>query len=1138
MMTSKPAVDMRVSDAAVREEVLDTTRSFIVQAPAGSGKTELLMQRYLALLATVDEPESVLAITFTIKAASEMRNRIVAALRGAQCGEPVTKAHQQRTRDLALAVLSRTSERNWKLLENPARMQIRTVDSFCESVARRTPLLAGIGGGLGITETVAPLYEEAARRTLELLGSEDDAIARTMMTLLEHVDNDIMQVQRLFNSMLEKRERWLRLVARTESGGDLCDLRVTLEASLKAAIRDELQTVRGRWNADIPRRDEETLLKLARFAATTPTVEDKYKQFATWNKMPGSDISDLEGWCAWSQWLMSGKDWRRSGTEKIGFPPAKYGSEYRQPKQDYGVAMEAFREERREALAHAMYRVTKLPSPVYTDKQWELVCALFRILPHAVENLKAVFVDRSVMDFAQLSQAAIEALREGNTPRDLRHVLVDEFQDTSTTQVELLSRMTADWQAGDGRSLFLVGDPMQSIYAFREAEVVLFERTRTNGVKGLPLASRKLEVNFRSQQSLVEWFNEVFPELMTEANDLRGAVKYEPCTAIQPTVEEEPVQLHAFFSDDPRPEAERIVSVVRESLETTTGDIAILVRARTHLPAIVEGLRHAGISYRGVDLDPLNTRQAVLDVDALAQALEHVGNRTAWLALLRAPWCGLSLADLWELCRDDKYTPVIDLLQQRATTLSTQGQQRVARILPVMHEAVAQYGRSALRPLLERTWVSIGGPAAVRSGLDGEADRQDIEAYFDLVSRYEVAGALPERRTFARRVEELYAAPDTSDGIRVQIMTIFMAKGLEFETVIVPGLGRKTGGDGQSLLYWRERILGGETHLLLAPMEAVKPDSRDEPATLEGYLQRLERDRDREEGKRLLYVAATRAKRKLHLLGHVGTTGNAEGGSLLYLLMSAKSIQRVFECQKPPEETEQLVEIAAAEESSRQSPVLRRLAVDWRLPAAPEPLRWKHALRRSEREEPPHTYEWVSDTLRRIGTVTHAFLQQIARDGLEAWSVERIAKSAALIRLTLNTEGVALDEMPDAVQKVVRALQAAVTEERGRWVLKRRTEAASEFEISGVLDGQLFRVKLDRTFVDEEGTRWIVDYKTADRTGSSLETFLDEQENKYRPDLERYARMVRALEGRPVRAGLYLPLLASWREVTLDGPST
>jgi ATP-dependent exoDNAse (exonuclease V) beta subunit len=1132
-MTSKPVLEPAISDTSVREEVLDASRSFIVQAPAGSGKTELLMQHFLALLGIVDEPETVLAITFTIKAASEMRNRIIAALTAAERNEPVAKSHQQRTRDLAVAVLERDRERGWNLLENPGRLQIRTVDSFCESLARRKPLLAGLGGSLNITEVVAPIYDEAARRTIELLGSEDENIAQAMMTLLRHRDNDVLALHGLFANMLEQRGRWIRLVT-PAAGGDLRDLRQTLEMSLNAAVRDEIRSLHDRWKRDVPRNEGSRLLRLARFAAGTADVEDPYKQFADWTDFPGTEISDLQAWCAWSDWLLTGKKWRRQGSAKLGFPPGSLSGQYKRAKDEYSEALETFREERRDVLAHLLYRATKLPLPQYTDDQWDFICALFQILPRAVQNLKAVFVERNQMDFAQLSQAAISALgNDEHRGHDLRHILVDEFQDTSTTQIELLSRLTADWRPNDGHTLFVVGDPMQSIYGFREAEVVLFERTRQSGISGLPLHSRKLEVNFRSQQSLVDWFNETFPSLLKDTNDLRGAVSYEPCSAINPPIAGVAAKIHAFYTEDPKPEAERVVDLVREALDNTEGKVAILVRARTHLPAIVEALRRARIPYRGVDLDPLNTRQAVLDVDALAQAIEHVGNRGAWLSVLRAPWCGLSLTDLWEICHDDKYSPVLDLLRERIAHLSPAGRQRVARVLSVLEHAVARYGRTALRPLLESTWVSLGGPAAGRNGVEGEADLRDIAAYFDLVQQCEVAGILPARSAFHKRMEALYAAPDTSDGIRVDIMTIYTAKGLEFDTVIVPGLGRTVGSDSPSMLYWRERILGGETHLLLAPMSAVTVNDAEDQATLEGYLRQIERDRDREEGKRLLYVAATRARRQLHLLGHVNDSGEPKKDSLLALLMAAPNVTDEFERQRPAADEERTVDIAAAVEV-RQAPVLRRLALDWRPPDPPRPLHWKRIVATPAiQTEEAHTFDWVSDTLRRIGTVTHALLQQIAREGLDQWNEARVVSSSKVIRTALTAEGVSGTQVTTAAEKVTRTLLTSIRDERGRWILTRHAEAQSELELSAVLDNRVVRVKLDRTFIDEEGVRWIIDFKTADTTGSDVDAFLAAQEDKYRADLERYARIMHAPDGRAVRAGLYFPLLGRWREVTL-----
>src|SRR5262249_8258910 len=118
------------SDDAARAAALDPSRSFIVEAPAGSGKTELLIQRFLALLATVHEPERVVAITFTRKAAAEMRARVRRALAEAAAGEGGESPHRQTTLALARAVVARDDERSWALLAQPQRLRIDTLDAF------------------------------------------------------------------------------------------------------------------------------------------------------------------------------------------------------------------------------------------------------------------------------------------------------------------------------------------------------------------------------------------------------------------------------------------------------------------------------------------------------------------------------------------------------------------------------------------------------------------------------------------------------------------------------------------------------------------------------------------------------------------------------------------------------------------------------------------------------------------------------------------------------------------------------------------------------------------------------------------------------------------------------------------------
>ncbi|MEM8563539.1 MAG: UvrD-helicase domain-containing protein, partial [Pseudomonadota bacterium] len=143
---------MNVVDAAQRLQVIDPLHSYCVSAPAGSGKTELLIQRYLCLLGRVVKPEQVLAITFTRKAAAEMRERIVQALQGAERGTAILNPHQQRTRDLAKSVLIRDREQCWNLLRDVSRLNIKTIDGFCSTLTRQMPILSQFGGQVQVLD--------------------------------------------------------------------------------------------------------------------------------------------------------------------------------------------------------------------------------------------------------------------------------------------------------------------------------------------------------------------------------------------------------------------------------------------------------------------------------------------------------------------------------------------------------------------------------------------------------------------------------------------------------------------------------------------------------------------------------------------------------------------------------------------------------------------------------------------------------------------------------------------------------------------------------------------------------------------------------------------------------------------------
>ena len=229
-----------IPDQEQRLRALDPTTSFVVQAPAGSGKTELLNQRYLTLLARVEEPEGVVAITFTRKAAGEMRRRVLEALRDSAGPKP-EQPHAALTWELARAVRERSEANGWDLFRNPARLRIRTIDSLSASLTRQMPWLSRLGGPPDILDDAEELYAEAARRTIELL--ETDEWAEQMEVLLTHLDNDFQALQKLLVGMLARRDQWLRHLA---GASNPQEARAGLEAALRNVIRDGIEDVRRR----------------------------------------------------------------------------------------------------------------------------------------------------------------------------------------------------------------------------------------------------------------------------------------------------------------------------------------------------------------------------------------------------------------------------------------------------------------------------------------------------------------------------------------------------------------------------------------------------------------------------------------------------------------------------------------------------------------------------------------------------------------------------------------------------------------------------------------------------------------------------------------------------------------------------
>ena len=182
----------RIQDQEQRRRALDHSQSFIVQAPAGSGKTELLIQRFLTLLSLSDQPESIVAITFTRKAAAQMRHRVIGALQNASEPMPETE-HEHFTWKLARAALARNDTFNWRLIENPGRLRIQTIDSLCATFVRQMPWVSRLGAPPHPEDNAAHLYRQAATGTLQMLDSPrtPDVVAEALSKLLSHLGQQL-----------------------------------------------------------------------------------------------------------------------------------------------------------------------------------------------------------------------------------------------------------------------------------------------------------------------------------------------------------------------------------------------------------------------------------------------------------------------------------------------------------------------------------------------------------------------------------------------------------------------------------------------------------------------------------------------------------------------------------------------------------------------------------------------------------------------------------------------------------------------------------------------------------------------------------------------------------------------------------
>lgn len=1086
-----------LTDTFERELALSCEQSFIVQAPAGSGKTELLTQRFLKLLSRVESPEQIVALTFTKKAAYEMRTRIIQALDSAKNSSHTEKNH------LAKQALECSEANQWHLIENPHRLRIYTIDSFCSQLAKNLPVTAGMGGMPDIEENPHYLYQKAVEQYLYSIEDEGDWI-EGLCLILQHFHNRYEVVEKLLIAMLARRDQWLQLVLRGRRN----------PIKIQRVIQDSLLSIHEEAFAHLSRLLPEELkqkwMVLASFSASQLVVENKnHIMTACLNicEFPDNTQDNQAIFLGLLSLIFTSTETLRKRVDKnTGFPT--HIPEMKKLFAEFIAELE-----KHESLVEQLKTLPHLPEVKLDPNEWRLLEALWEGLPILVAHLQLMFKQYNKVDFIEVNLKALEALGEEDNPTDLalildyqlKHLLVDEFQDTSSIQYQLFEKIVSGWQPNDGRTLFVVGDPMQSIYRFRGAEVGLYLKLQQQGFGDIPLTNITLSSNFRSDKSIVEWVNQSFKSIFSIENDIAlSKISYSPSYSTREYASSGVFSYQAISAEaEAKLLMEKISDIKKIDPEAS---IAVLVRVRQHAQKIFQEFAKANIAYHAIDMVSLKNSQLISDLLMLTKVIVQQEDKLSWYSLFRSPVCGLSLADLLVLSQNNQDLNFPENLN--LDKLSQEGQLRAKKISCIFIYWQQNQYRLALSQSIFHLWVSLGFEQFYQ-------DKINSAAFFDLLKKWEEGNEFGDFNALEKKIESLYQATNSASlGSTIQVMTIHKAKGLEFDYVFIPGIQHSTIKEDQPLVIYHEIPYANHVDWLIAPKYTSEKRSR-----LYDYIHGQLQQKAVYETQRLLYVAATRAKKQL-IWSYVKENEQQKPSKDSFLAMLEPFLKphAISYQSKKTEKLESIESIESIEKAELEySPFHIRFSSDMNLP-------WRNV-----ENSLIHPVEVRNDNLLNRPSIQHNEKLSIIGSYLHRlfayWPSTHVLSIAAH-RNNLLAMGLLRADLEEGLKLVSKLIKLCQKDNQFNWIMDpAHLYIQNEFALNYIVNNKLQTRFLDKFFIDK-ATRlaWIIDFKL------SLE---EPNPADHLPQLLEYAKLINKLDilsGKVLRLGLYYPYQSYWWE--------